>query len=213
VKIVTVLKTGGDYGPEHVYWLKRQVNEHLPGHDFWCLTDAVSVPYRVPLQHDLPGWWSKMEVCRPDITGTVFYLDLDTVILRDLEPLVRDQSQSIVLRDVLRGLRNPQAVQSSVMLLTERHRALVWDWWVWNDPQRIMQECAHGGDQLVYERVLKTVCSFWQDTHPGMVQSYKVDLDGRDQHATPDASLVVFHGTPRPWDVDHAWVPKLYAIA
>ena len=89
ITVACVLKSGGDFTPEHVYALKNALNEHLPEHRFYCFTDVDCMPvWMIPLIHDLPGWWSKMELCRPDeIPGTVLYIDLDTVILGDLSPL------------------------------------------------------------------------------------------------------------------------------
>jgi len=52
------------------------------------------------------------------------------------------------------------------------------------------------GDQGFLNSVLKP--ELWQKVLPGKVVSYKVDC----QNAIPDeASVVCFHGKPRPWDI------------
>lgn len=197
MNVFTVLRSGGEFTPDHVYGLKRMLNRHLPDHTFHCLTDCESIPWRVPLEHDLPGWWSKMELCRPDIRGPMLYVDLDTVIIRDLSPLVADVSRSIVLRDLFRGKRNPRALQSALMLLTEGDRALVWAHWS-ADPAACMRL---RGDQDVIERVLSRRVRFFQDTHPGFVVGYKSDIrKAAGRMAPEDASVVIFHGNPRPWN-------------
>ena len=54
---VTVLRSGGEYGPRHVQWLARQI----PG--LVCLSDRkVEGVETIPLRHDWPGWWAKMEM-------------------------------------------------------------------------------------------------------------------------------------------------------
>lgn len=75
--------------------LRNMVRRHLPiEHDFVCLSnerfrlEGVRV---IPLKYDLPGWWSKMELFRPDlpiISGKVLYLDLDMVLLDDISPFI-----------------------------------------------------------------------------------------------------------------------------
>ena len=74
---VCVLRSGGDFRPEHAQRLARQVSGLV------CLSD-VQVPgvaTRV-LQHGWPGWWSKMEAFAPELEGDVLLIDLDTLVLR-----------------------------------------------------------------------------------------------------------------------------------
>jgi hypothetical protein len=203
VKVATVLRLGGEYGPEHVYAIRRMLNRHLPGHEFICLSDCVALNgTQRPLKHDWPGWWAKMELCRPEIEGPLLFLDLDTVVVGDLSPLVADTSRSIVLRDFYRGKRKRNAVQSALMLLTEEDRAAVWERWS-RDPEGWMRR--KRSDQDVYEAVLKDRALFWQDTHPGAVVGYKTDL-ARGRKPVPEGARVVcFHGRPRPWDCGKAW--------
>jgi alpha-N-acetylglucosamine transferase len=66
------------------------VSRNLPvPHRFVCLSN-VNVPCeRIPLTHNWPGWWSKLELFRPGIfKGRVLYIDLDSIIIGDLSPLV-----------------------------------------------------------------------------------------------------------------------------
>lgn len=76
------------YGTQWVKRLKNMVerNLHVP-HRFVCLSN-VDVPCeRIPLIHDWPGWWSKVELHRPGLfKDRVLYIDLDELILQDLEP-------------------------------------------------------------------------------------------------------------------------------
>lgn len=49
---VCVLRSGGDYGPEHVRWLSKQVP------DLVCLSDVwVDNVETVRMRYGFPGWW------------------------------------------------------------------------------------------------------------------------------------------------------------
>ena len=60
--------------------------------DFYCLTNTLEhLPNHITkilLRHNWPGWWSKIELHRPDLPkGRTLYMDLDTYIVGSLEPL------------------------------------------------------------------------------------------------------------------------------
>lgn len=101
VTVATVYRTGGVYTPEYVEKLKRGFERHLPvPHKFVCLTDDVFADYCVPLQHDWPGWWAKIELFRPGVlTGRVIAVDLDTVLLGDLSALLAHDKPVVMLGD------------------------------------------------------------------------------------------------------------------
>lgn len=190
-----VLRSGGDYGPEHVQWLARQV----PG--LVCLSD-VPVPgvETIQLQYDWKGWWSKLEMFGPALAGDVLMLDLDTVVLQmpDLP------TETTVLRD----FTEPSVMGSGLMFVTAADRARVWEAWI-ADPVRHMREnnrWPKWGDQGFLQPLIGH-CQKWQDV--AQVYSYKVHCRG----GLPEgAQVVCFHGKPRPWAVQEAWVPPLTSL-
>lgn len=209
MSVACVLRSGGDFTPAHVRALYDGVRAHWPEDgpflDFLCLTDTPIGRYGIreaPLVGRWPGWWSKMEICRPDVEGPLLYLDLDTVVVGDPTPLMADASRSVVLRDLFRGRRRRKALQSAFMLLTDADRARVWETWV-DEPKRWMRL---RGDQMLFERVLADRVAYVQDTHPGHVVGYKSDLARGTKAPPKNARIVIFHGRPRPWETDHAWV-------
>lgn len=208
IPVVTVLRRGrGKYRRQHVYRIKRALNRYLPEHRFVCLSDRSLQPehWWIPLEHGWPHWWSKLETCRPGLVdGPLLYTDLDMAFVGGVEDMVEDVSTSIVLRDLYRGRRDRRAVQSALMLLTEEDRARVWERWMsGKGPQHWIR--TYSGDQQFFELVLKKRARFWQNTHPGRVVGYKTDLRHGRVPPSPDASVVVFHGKPRPWEVTHPW--------
>lgn len=82
--LITVLKGGGRYDATWVERLARGARRHTPAFErILCLTDlplAVEGVEAVPLRHDWPAWWAKMEAFRPGLyEGTALLCDLDTV--------------------------------------------------------------------------------------------------------------------------------------
>lgn len=81
---------------EYVVRLGAMVRRHLDRpHQFVCLTDHPEIIPRsietivIPSPGKLKGWWSKLEAFAPDrFTGRVLYLDLDTLVVAPLDPIV-----------------------------------------------------------------------------------------------------------------------------
>lgn len=204
--VFTVLKSGGDFLPAHVSAFKRQLDLHAPAATLYCLTDipgeiTAEGVNCIQLEHNWPGWWSKMELFRPDIDHPdMLYFDLDTMIVGDIEPLL-EEDRFLMLRDWLR----PHGLNSSVMSLPVRQRKLTWSHWEHRAADFIAKYSSPAGDTWGDQAVLETLWLYealrWQDAHPGMLCSYKAHNVGRD--GVPTASSVVcFHGRPRPWDTD-----------
>lgn len=214
--VACVLKSGGDFDAEYVERLRDGVKKYL-GIRFVCLSD-VDVPCeRIPLTQNLPGWWSKMELFRPDIEGDIFYLDLDTVIVGDLRPVV-----------ALEGVRMLNGDLSAVMTLPQACRSVVWQKWI-EDPKKHMDafgydkdrrdiakratlnyDLSNIGDQAFIRRILKAepypYGSFltWLDVKP-KEQTFRgpTVLTKAPQVRLPsNLAAVIFCARPRPRDVN-----------
>ncbi|MGM0927533.1 MAG: hypothetical protein ACQEXC_14095 [Pseudomonadota bacterium] len=199
-----VLRSGGEFGREHVQWLAGQV----PG--LQCLSDVwvKDVP-AITQRYAWPGWFAKLELFRPDIPGDLLYLDLDTVVLGDLAPLIEAAAgRTTLLSDFYR----PAQPASGLMYIAEQDKTRVWDYWM-RDPAGHMARArttACWGDQGILRRALGDGVQRWQDIAPGQVASYKVHCR---QGPPPAARVVCFHGNPRPWAAGllphHDWIPSL----
>lgn len=204
--VYTVLRTGGHYDAEYVRRIRDGVSANLPGAEFRCLSDDPSVPGHIPLEYGWPTWWSKLELFRPDISGDILYLDLDTVICGDLTGIA-SVGRLTVLRDFYHYFAKGRldGIGSGVMYLPERDRPHIWRRWI-EDPSHWMARCGRYGDQRFLEEIgVPDFADRWQDVVPGQVVSYKAHC--RHQ-APPDARLICYHGKPRPrdtgWSVSHA---------
>lgn len=194
MKIITVLRTGGDFRPCHVEALRDQCRSYAPRAEFICLSDVEGVPGYKPLRHDWPGWWAKMEVFT--IKGPCLYIDLDTVLLGDVTPFLAAAAlhDFIALRDF-----NPQQREMGSGLMAWRGdlSRLYADFA--EDPERAMAECrtakAWGDQGFIEPRTAGR--AYWQQILPGLVASYKKDC--RDGRAPRTCRILCFHGNPRPW--------------
>ena len=211
--IACVLRSGGDYQAEDVRRLKTCVDRNLlGGHWFDCLTDEPDevrqIPgvRAIPLENDWPGWWAKMEVYR--LHGPVLYLDLDTVVLGDLAPILQAIAEKpdafFAIRDFYKG--NLQTgllgwggcmtgVYDSFSRLalnaTWRRSRSAWE--------MVTPDARYHGDADWFRfRARKHAAPvvFLQDAVAGIV-SYKVHCE-RHVDPPPDARVVCFHGHPRP---------------
>lgn len=233
--VVCVLKSGTwkpwrdkdysvTYTPRHVQWLRDQfASQVAEPHRFVCLTD-IEVPgvETRPLRDGLPGWWSKLEIFRE--FRKALYVDLDTVILRDIGPYVFHGHKFTVCA----SLSRKTGINSSVMS---------WDGdygWLYekfiDDRERVMREYTQRnlwGDQDFIRDSMdgRFPVTRFQDRTPGLVISYKHDIMNRGKQAlggrlrTPlrgtwwnKPRIICFHGKPKYWELEGLpWLPKLCA--
>ena len=193
MRILCVLRSGGDFTPEHVKRLQAQLAA-VGETDFACLSDvAIEGVETIELRHDWPGWWAKMELFRPDLRGDFLFLDLDVSIVGPIEDL--DVGRLALMRDVYR----PGGLQSAVMFLPESERGVIWQEWS-RSPEQWRSRYRRGGDQAFLERFWLRRAKRLQDLAPGQIVSYKADV--RDGRGLPESARVIcFHGKPRPWEV------------
>lgn len=234
--VVCVLKSGTwrpregyavSYGPEHVRWLRDQFAAQVRPHRFVCMTDlSIEGVETVPLQDDLPGWWSKLELFRE--FRKAVYVDLDTVIIGDVGRYLF-QPHRFTVSAGIHILRNG-AINSSLMAWEGDYR-YIYDEFM-SRKSRVMADYTNNdrwGDQGFIRDVTEGRVSFdrWQLRYPGAVLVYKRDLRGRNligptRDARPSYSVVrlgadwmktprvvFFNGTAKPWDVPEHWIPRL----
>lgn len=188
VRVMTVLRSGGIYDDmRYLEKLTAGVDKYL-GQPLWCLSD-IDVPNRIPLQYDWPGWWAKMELCRPDIEGGILYFDLDTVICGSLNDIAKVRRWT-VLHHFYR-LNEPNRVGSGMMYMPQDVRATIWERWIKNPSAHFNNR---RGDQDFIENTVFHH-QYWQDVVPGQVLSYKVHC----AKGLPEGARVVcYHGKPKP---------------
>src|SRR5690554_518752 len=165
MKFVCVYKTKfkGDYGVDYVEKLYESFQKYtdLNVSDFVCLSDDSSVPNHVPLEYQWEGWWAKMELFRPDFEEDIFYVDLDTIIKGNIQPLL-DKCMTIDKPIMLSDFYFPQRLASGIMWLPKEYRSKIWYRWV-DSPESIMKICGTYGDQKFIGEIYKDDALRFQD--------------------------------------------------
>lgn len=205
--LLTVLKSGGDFTPQHAAAIERMAYDNcMEPHRFCCLTDMQPEDDGVsrfiewlPLVSDAPGWWAKVEMFRPGLFGErdrVLYVDLDTILFPGFEKLWGAIDTDLLL---LRDFYHPATGNTGIVGFHGGHDFGIWERF---NPAKISPRRPDAG----YINTTRPV-RYWQDEFPGKVVSYKVHCNGK----LPGGQAVVcFHGKPRPWEVEDEWAKKWY---
>lgn len=218
--IATVLRSGGEFTPDHVRWLHSQLPKRLSA---VCFSDVpITGIETIPLLERWPAYWAKMELFRPEINEDIFYLDLSTVITGDITDILSNERLTM-----MRDFMFPHSLGSGLMRIPQECKARVYDAFAAH-PGYHMARCATPqirGDQGFLGKMLTGV-SRWQNLYPGQILSYRANVVHRSRSkwaeyglsrgngSLPnDARIVCFHGHPRPWDVERfeSWIPPFNA--
>lgn len=166
MKIVTVLRSGGDYNANHVKWLYNQ----LPtSYEKVCLTD-IEIPgiKTIKLTKNYPGWWSKIELFDPEkIDDDIFYVDLDVVIIGDITDILMNTNLTM-----LEDFYSPgKTYNSAIMYIPHDQKNKAWQ--TFNRfPEQFMRRYKSGGDQEFISKIYPQAKN-WQSIFPGKIVSYK----------------------------------------
>lgn len=199
MRVALVLRSGGEYKPEHVQTLAAQLREQR--FEPFVLSN-VDVPgiERIPLRYPTwTGWWAKMELFRPDIEGDLLYFDLDTRIVGGLSDIAA-RTEITLIDDFYRPGKR---VSSGLMYLPAVARAETWVRW----HDRYMH--VFRGDGEFMNWLWRGRAKTWPEVLPGQVVSYKCHVmkDPKkakhvgDGTVPENARVVCFHGKPRPFEI------------
>ena len=201
--VASVLRSGGQYNDWHVAGLRAQVSHWLPGARFVCLSDVPVDCERVPLEHDWPGWWAKVELFR-HFKGRTLYLDLDSVIVGDPAPLVT--GEFLMCRNWVLPRLFTKAVMSwdgDYSHITREFEPVV------EQVMATYTTCEQWGDQAWIAERAGEVCGF----RPGLIESYKLQLQRRrDARPSANARIVAFNQTAPPW-AGPGWARRWFETA
>lgn len=185
---------GTKYHPAYVYALRDMVRDHLTiPHQFKCITTrkmpgiSCVTPF-VPYQ----SWWSKINLFTPGMTsGPNLYFDLDVAICGSLDYLA-EYANGPFAAPANWAQSGHGGIQSSVMAWngnwTRPFNEIQW-------PQAVQK---YWGDQ---EYLWDLLGDDW--IRIPRVCSYKYHCR---QSVPEDASVIVFHGDPKPLVVQDPWI-------
>lgn len=211
--VICVLRSGGIYSADWVRKLRDAVARNLSiSHRFVCLSDVEVPCERIPLAHNWPGWWAKLELFKPGVvTGPTLYLDLDTVIVGNIDALANIPTDFAMLRNF--GRRN--YIGSGVMWLG-KPQVRVYERFIAKPEEHIAEyirneHAAVIGDQaFIFDTIGDTNVTRLQDVVPGLIHCYPKTF-AADQ-APAGAGVICFKGKIKPPQAMHlqwcleAWV-------
>lgn len=168
-------------GEEYVAKLRSMVSRHLKiRHEFLCM-----------MRSNYPGWWSKVELFKPGrFTGRMLYIDLDSVIVGPLEPIVESRG---ILHLTQWGWKK-HSYGSGVMVWDAGEHTEIYEKFTPEVMKRLrgdqdwMTELG-GWDALPFPRC----CSYRYHAR---------------QRPPTGASIVSMHGIPKPHELVNGWVPE-----
>ncbi len=226
-RYIACLKYGKKYSANYVNILKRMTSRHLSiPFKFLCFTEdstgldpdieTISLP---PMGLDGPtkAWWYKLKMFDPSLglEGTLLFLDLDVVILKDIDKLFEYKPQKFcIIQDFLR-VRDPnyKIKNSSVFRLELGSYSHVWEDFISFKDQ--ITAGFHGDQDWISAKI--SDAEIWP--HDWVI-SYRWELKHRldrdsskhksyHEETTPpqECSILVFHGEPNPSDVTNCFQP------
>jgi hypothetical protein len=217
---VCVHKTSPVYTKEYVLKLREGFSKYCYELDFLCLSDDATLQkenWVIPLKYNWSGWWSKIELFRPDIKSDILYVDLDTLIVADCSELIsvcKQTENPIMLSDFYRKKK----LASGVMWIPNKHKKDVWDKWITNPSKNIKQYSKKNlsskekrligyGDGGFISSVYYNLSERFDVLLPQKIVSYKSHC----RYKTPsNCCIICYHGRPRPHQTNWSkvFIPK-----
>lgn len=221
--MITILcvRFGKSYGREYVERLRNMVSRHLTvPYEFVCLTDDPIPIDGVksivqPNAGYARGWWHKVHMFDPSlpIQGRILYFDLDIVVVNNLNILINNLDHEFYgILDFNRKFHKGYRSLNSSMLS-----------WIHGSQNKLYTEFRKDpasaqrlhGDQDWIWRHCRDQIKFWPQEY---IQSYKWEIRSREElevkhgrrnfkqvndavNISPNCSVLVFHGEPKPQDV------------
>jgi len=204
VDIFCVLKSGGSFTQEYVVNLRNMIFRNTSiKYRFACLTDMGEIHEieTIQLTNNLPGWWSKIELFRPDISDAerIVYFDLDTLITGNINDLLELNGNFYGLRPWNRRNRLSGQLGSGIMAWKNGDFNFLFDCF---EMSKIKSNSV--GDQAYISETLANMEINYlplQNFVSG-IYSYKRECRNR---LPKDARIICFHGRPRIHDIKDAW--------
>lgn len=217
------------FGPETVNILSRMVARNYGEHRFSCITDDPSgidkhirvIPLwsefaNVPSPHGVrnPSCYRRLKLFSPEaanIVGNRFaVMDLDTVILGDIRPILDRPEEFIMWREI-----DPRSYYNgSLWMMTAGARRQVYDKFnPATSPQEAKKAGRFGSDQGWISHILGRGEATWKDSDGIYSFRLREHLDDGRKPLPSNARMVMFHGGTDP-DSPRAqripWIRKHY---
>lgn len=188
---------GRDFSLQDIERLYQTVSKHIDRpFDFYCLTNTTEIlpsyVKPIPLLYAWPGWWSKMEIHRPDLpSGRTLYMDLDSHAVRSLGPIL-DYPGNLVMFDTRIPMDKQRKLAKDGWVLRYQAATMLFDagtmvmTLVWNkftqNPERWMKQYRSDQD----------VMGDWIPYQPTFPKEWMIKLDTiRNDEKLRDEVIIV----------------------
>ena len=205
INIIT-LKWGTKYQSHYVNKLYSGIkrNTTIPIR-FHCFTEDKTGLFEDIIPHPLPykqlsTWWNKLYLFSNELPfeqkETLFYVDLDTVITRNIDAILSyDPVKLVVLRDFYTGLARTvignDNIGSGLMSWHHGDYTNVWESFIKDPIAAINSIKPHGDQRWTQKCVIDRL--YWQDLFKDQIVSFKVHCN----NGLPNlARIVCYHGKP-----------------
>lgn len=200
---IACVKWGDKFTANDVNVLYNQVKRNVTlDFDFICYTDnnaGIDNGIQTRGCHSsLQGWWQKLYLFGPQcgLSGRVFFLDLDTLIVDNIDHLLTRTEPFILLRDVFYGVYPSVDINdcgSAIMLWDHEEYTDIYNSFISDYKNNIRSLKPHGDQRWIQKRLPVEQRVFWQDLFPEQVVSFKVSC----REGLPlNTKIVCFHGKP-----------------
>jgi hypothetical protein len=169
------------------------------------------------------SWWYKMQMFNPEHhQGNLLYFDLDCVIVRGIDWITELSTEKFWTIKDFKYLQNPNfsGMNSSVMWWNVNRFAHVWDTFKTQNLSATVKK--YHGDQDYLNEVIGKDRRYFD---PRLIESYrwqakdggynfthrKANQPGAGTVITGDTTVLVFHGQPKPHEVNDPLIQQLWA--
>ena len=208
VRIVLVLRSGGDYSIKDVELISHHIHNTTPGADIYCLHDEAPCKYYIgvedrvttmlPMPYRYKGWWSKLNLFSPEMKKyrPFLYMDLDTAVINDVRNIVptnKDKNEFITIEDFYR----PGLGASGIIWVPEHSDKIdkIWE----NRPKIGSENPKKRMDYYVKETIQEPDSFFGGKGIYSFKPTHKQGEAKWLREIPNSANMICFHGKPRIW--------------
>jgi len=179
---------------------------------FVCFTDRDDLcsnhDYFVRMPSDVAAMWKRlpkfyMHSSNAGLDGRVLFFDLDIIIVDNIDIFAKYNGHFCGVAPHMRSNRKTGHIGGSVLSFVGGTTGYLWDE-VYSNVEKYSNGKYQGNERFILRDLLDN-SDYWQDLYPKKLVSYKFNC----KCGVPNgASIIQFHGRPRPHEVNAEWVKE-----
>lgn len=199
---------GRDFGYKDIERLYQSVRKHIDrAFDFYVLTNDHEAlqwtehhkptnMFVIPLHHNWPGWWSKMELHRPDLPkGRTLYMDLDSHAIRSLQPILDYPGDLVMFETGIHPRKWPR-LEKSGWVCKYQAATMLFDSGTKCMTDVYERFCADPVKWMMRFRSDQDVMGEWLPNQPTFPRNWMCKLETVRSYAKPPEDVIIVTGQP-----------------